>query len=205
MNKKMWLAGLLAGVVMFVWGFIAHDILPFGQMALKTTPTEDAVMASIKSNVNTRGMYVLPGNDMTTGQKLSGDQKQAAMKAYMDKWSAGPRAIVVYSDGAAPGFGMLLGRQFLAIVFAGLIMAFALSAALPTLKTFVQRVIFVTLIGLLPWFVVDIPFWNWYQFPADYAISQVLCNGIGGLLGGIFLAWFYRKEGTTQPSLAKAA
>jgi hypothetical protein len=127
------------------------------------------------------------------------------MKAYMEKWSAGPRAIVVYSDGAAPGFGMLLGRQFLAIVFAGLIMAFALSAALPTLKTFSQRVIFVTLIGLLPWFVVDIPFWNWYQFPANYAISQVLCNGIGGLLGGIFLAWFYRKEGTTQPSMAKAA
>src|SRR4051812_40879594 len=87
MNRKTWIAGLLAAVVMFIWGFIAHDVLPFGQMALKTTATEDAVMAGVKTNVSASGMYVIPGQDMIEAKKLSGDQQKAAMKAYMDKWS----------------------------------------------------------------------------------------------------------------------
>jgi len=204
MNRKTWIAGLLAAIVMFVWGFIAHDVLPFGQMALKTTPTEDAVMAGIRGNMNASGMYVLPGADMMQGQKLSGDQQKAAMKAYMDKWSAGPRAIVVYSEGQAPGFGMLLGGQFLATLFAALIITFAFSLALPSLPGFGKRVLFVTLLGLLPWLIVDVPLWNWYQFPQAYVVSQILCNGIGGLLAGIFLAFFYRKEGAGMASAAKA-
>lgn len=204
MNKKTWVAGLLAAIVMFVWGFIAHDVLPFGQMGLKTTATEDTVMTGIKGNMNASGMYVLPGADMMQGQKLSGDQQKAAMKTYMDKWSAGPRAIVVYSEGQAPGMGTLLGVQFLVTLFAALILAFALSAALPNLHSFASRVLFVTLLGLLPWLVVDVPLWNWYQFPQAYVISQVLCNGIGAVLAGIFLAWFYRKEAAGVTSAARA-
>ena len=204
MTKKAWIAGLLAAVVMFIWGFVAHDVLPFGQMALKTTSTEDAVMTGIKGNMNASGMYVIPGNDMVAGQKLSGDAQKAAMKAYMDKWSAGPRAIVIYSEGQAPNFGMLLGNQFLSVLFAAWIMTFAFASALPNLQSFGKRVLFVTLIGLLPWLVVDIPFWNWYQFPIAYVESQILCNGIGGLLAGIFLAWFYRKEAAGLASAAKA-
>src|SRR4051812_47632374 len=150
MNKKTWIAGLLAAVVMFIWGFIAHDVLPTAEMALKTTPTEDAVMASIKSNMSASGMYIIPGKDMTDAKKLSGDQQKAAMKAGQDKWFAGPTAIVVYNEKPGPGFGMLLGGEFLSTLLAACIMAFAFTAALPNLKSFGKRVMFVTLLGLLP-------------------------------------------------------
>jgi hypothetical protein len=205
MTKKTWIAGLLAAIVMFIWGFIAHDVLPTAEMALKTTLTEEAVMASIKGNMSGSGMYIIPGKDMTEAKKLSGDAQKAAMKAGQDKWFAGPTAIVVYNDHPGPGFGMLLGAEFLSTLVAALIIAFAFSMALPNLNTFGKRVLFVTLIGLLPLFVVDMSLWNWYRFPDGYAITEVLDYGIGGLLAGIFLAWFYRKEGATQPTMGKAA
>ena len=204
MTKKAWIAGLLAAVLMFIWGFIAHDVLPTAELGLKTTPTEDAVMASIKSNMNGSGMYIIPGKDMTEAKKLSGDAQKAAMKTAQDKWFGGPTAIVVYNDHPGAGFGQLLGGEFLSTLIAAWIMAFAFSAALPNLKTFASRVLFVTAIGLLPLFVVDLSLWNWYQFPDGYLITSITDYGVGALLAGIFFAWFYRKEGAGLASAAKA-
>jgi hypothetical protein len=84
-------------------------------------------------------------------------------------------------------------------------MTIALVAALPNLRSFAARVLFVTALGLLPLLVVDISLWNWYQFPQAYLISETLDYVVGALLAGIFLAWFYRNEGAGLPSMAKAA
>lgn len=205
MNKKMWLAGLLAGLVMFVWGAIAHTVLPIGEMYVSTTPGEDAVLAGMKSNLSASGFYLIPGEAMAKARSLPKDQQEAAMKDFEAKWMAGPRAVVVYNAGAAQGMGPLLAREFLATVLAGLIMAFAFVAALPNLRGFAARVLFVTSLGLLPLFVVDISLWNWYQFPRSYVISEALDYVVGALLAGVFLAWLYRKEGAALPSMAKAA
>jgi hypothetical protein len=142
---------------------------------------------------------------MMKAQSLPKDQREAAMKEGQTKWMTGPRAIVVYNAGRGAGMGPLLAREFLGTLFAALIMAFAFVAALPSLRTFIHRVVFVTALGLLPLLVVDISLWNWYEFPQAYVISEALDYVVGALLAGIFLAWFYRKEGAALPSMVKAA
>jgi hypothetical protein len=66
--------------------------------------------------------------------------------------------------------------------------------ALPNLRSFASRVLFVTLTGLLPWIVVDFSYWNWFEFPTAYAMAQMVDYVVGALLAGIFLAWFFKKE-----------
>jgi hypothetical protein len=73
-------------------------------------------------------------------------------------------------------------------------MAFALLMATPRVRSFAGRVVFVTLLGLLPWLIVDFSNWNWYGFPLAYEIGQLLDQGPGALLAGIGLAWMFRKE-----------
>jgi hypothetical protein len=205
MKKKLWLAGLLAALVMFIWGSIVHTVLPIGEMYVSTTPGEDAILASMKANMNASGFYLVPGESMAKARTLPKDQQEAAMKDFQAKWTAGPRAVVVYNAGVMPGMGPLLAREFLATFMAALIMTIALVAALPNLRSFAARVLFVTALGLLPLLVVDISLWNWYQFPQAYLISETLDYVVGALLAGIFLAWFYRNEGAGLPSMAKAA
>jgi hypothetical protein len=205
MNKKMWLAGLVVAVIMFFWAFVAHDLLPLGEMMISTTPNEDAVLAGIKTNVNGTGFYMLPGDVMNKIKTMPKDQQKAAMEQAQARWMAGPRAIVIYGAEPSAGFGMLLGREFLSTLVAGLIIAYLFATALPNLRTFGHRVVFVTLVGLLPFLIVDISLWNWYGFPPSYVVSEVGDYVVGTLLAGIFLAWFYRKEGATQPSIAKTA
>jgi hypothetical protein len=85
--------------------------------------------------------------------------------------------------------------EFAADVIAGLIMAIALLMAALRVRSFWGRAGFVTLIGLLPWLIVDFSFLNWYGFPVAYGISELLDQVIGALLAGIGLAWLFRKEG----------
>lgn len=205
MNKKMWLAGFLAAVIMFMWAFVAHDLLPLGVMMIKTTPTEDAALAGLQSHMRGSGFYMFPGDIMNKLKTMPKEQQAAAMEQAQARWMAGPRAIVIYSTEPAAGFGMLLGREFLSTLLAALIITYIFVAALPNLRSFAHRVVFVTLVGLLPFLVSDISLWNWFMFPNAWVISQVGDYAVGTLLAGVFLAWFYRKEGATQPSMAKAA
>jgi hypothetical protein len=77
--------------------------------------------------------------------------------------------------------------------------------ALPNLRTFGSRILYVTFTGLLGWVIVDFSYWNWFEFPTAYALAQIADYVVGALLAGVFLAWFYRTTGSTQEVLAKAA
>jgi hypothetical protein len=60
--------------------------------------------------------------------------------------------------------------------------------------SFGGRVGFVTLLGLLPYFVISVSHWNWYEFPFTYEMGEFLDTVIGGALAGVGLAWLFRKE-----------
>ena len=36
--------------------------------------------------------------------------------------------------------------------------------------------------------------WNWYRFPTDFMVGNLLEQGIGWLLGGIAIAWWLGRE-----------
>jgi hypothetical protein len=184
---------------MFVWSSIAHTVLPTGEAGIRVTENEDAMLASLKANMPGDGMYFLPGMNMVKSKTGAKEERQAATDTWQKQLAAGPRALIVYhSAGAAMLDPKMLLREFLSDVAAAFIIVWMFVMALPNLRNFASRVLFVTFTGLLPWIIVDFSYWNWFEFPTAYAMAQIVDYVVGALFAGIFLAWFYRKEGATR-------
>ncbi len=72
-------------------------------------------------------------------------------------------------------------------VTALLVGAFLLAHVSPPVG-FGARLLFVTLLGLLPGLVVNLPYWNWYGFPTNYTVAQLADHVMGFLAAGLVLA-----------------
>jgi hypothetical protein len=59
---KILLAGILGGIVMFIWTSIAHMPLPLGEAGICEIPNEAAVLSEMQSNIGEQtGLYIFPG------------------------------------------------------------------------------------------------------------------------------------------------
>ncbi len=180
--KKVLLPGILGGLAVFIWSFIAHMVLPIGSMGLKTIPnSEGPVLEAMKSNIQEPGLYFMPGHDMS----------RAPTEEENRKYEVGPTAFLVYHPtGVKPmSLGQLL-RQLLFQILGGLIAAYIVSLTVAPLGV---RAFAVTLIGLFAWLTVNLPHWNWYRFPAAFTIGAGLTGVIGWLLGGLLIAWLVQR------------
>ena len=54
------LAAIVGGLLLFLWGFVAHVFLPFSENAMKQVPNEAAVIESLRGNVTEDGVYFIP-------------------------------------------------------------------------------------------------------------------------------------------------
>ena len=110
MTKRVFLAGLLGGIAMYVWTAIAHMVLPLGEAGIKEIPNEPAVIGTMRSSLgDSSGLYLFPG--MGLGPDATSQRKQAAMMQYSQKLAVGPSGIVMYHP---PGMQALAPRQFIA-------------------------------------------------------------------------------------------
>ncbi|PYK10280.1 MAG: hypothetical protein DME61_03740 [Verrucomicrobia bacterium] len=58
---KLLVAGILGGIVMFIWTSIAHMALPLGEAGIGEIPNESAVLSSMQSTIGEQsGLYVFP-------------------------------------------------------------------------------------------------------------------------------------------------
>ena len=185
MNKVL-LPGILGGLLVFIWSAFAHMVLPIGQMGLKGIPNnEGPVLDAMKSNIQQPGIYFMPGIDMSRKSTV------AELDALYAKAEAGPTAFLVYHPTGAKAMtpGQLI-RQALFNIVCGLIAAFIISATVASLTT---RAVMITLMGLFAWVEVNLPYWNWYRFPADFTFGAGLDIVIGWLLGGFLIAWLIQR------------
>ncbi|PYI78486.1 MAG: hypothetical protein DMF05_11945 [Verrucomicrobia bacterium] len=61
-RMRVLLAGILGGIVMFIWTSIAHMALPLGEAGITEIPNESAVLNSMQSNIGDKtGLYIFPG------------------------------------------------------------------------------------------------------------------------------------------------
>ena len=60
--KRIFLAGLLGGIAMFIWTSIAHMALPLGEAGIREIPNEAAVLSAMQSNIAEKpGFIIFPG------------------------------------------------------------------------------------------------------------------------------------------------
>ncbi len=188
---KILLGGVVAGVVVFFWGFVSHMLLPLGEMGLQSLPNEGDLTAAIKKDVREPGLYFVPGRDM------SKPQTQEEMEAHMAKVTKGPYGfMVIYPDGRDVSFGKRLPIEFATNVVCALLAAILISQLRPG---FMVRVACVTLVGLLASIMTLVPYWNWYGFPTDFTLAQIVENTVGWFLAGIVLALIVRPSPKAPP------
>ena len=44
------IGGIVAGIILFFWGFVSHMLLPIGEMGLQIIPHEEELAQRMKSN-----------------------------------------------------------------------------------------------------------------------------------------------------------
>jgi hypothetical protein len=187
MTKNILLAGLLGGLALFAWESVAHMALPLGEAGIRGFGEhETPMMAAFKDHVKEPGFYFFPGPEDKPG--MTSEQKAKSMEAAMQRMSSEPTGImIIHPQGRQFNMGKGLGIQFAGDVVVMLIAAFLLSQA-TMLKGYSARLLFVTLMGLIPTLSTDMPQWNWYGFPDVYFEAQFLVHLVGFAAGGLVLA-----------------
>ena len=192
MAKRVVIGGILGGLTMFVWLFVAHEFLTLGEMGVAEIPNEAPVLSAMQSSIPKAGLYLFPG--MGLGSNPTMQQRNAAMPAYMKKYEQTPHGILIYNPPSGPfDFGKLLGREFGLNVLEGLLAAWLLAYAAAG-KGYVARVGFVILVGILAAVTTNVEYWNWYEFPSNYVAGYIATQIIGFALVGLVVAAIVKSE-----------
>jgi len=183
--------GVAAGIVLFFWGFVAHMLLPLGELGLQSIPTDENLAEAIKKDVREPGLYFLPGRDMSKSQSAED------MEAHMAKVAKGPYGfMVLYPNGRDVSLGKRLPIEFGTNVVCGLLAAIIVSQLRPGL---IVRTACVSIVGLLASLMTLVPYWNWYGYPTDFTVAQIAEHTVGWLLAGLVLASIVRPSTKSSP------
>lgn len=181
---RVLIAGLLGGIVFFIWGALSHMVLGLGDKGFHYGTPYQATLAALKQDAPEPGIYFLPS---VPEEKMSDEAAQTALVAD----SAGQGyAFVVWQPGGNPGasaMGAYLGKQFATDFLSALLAAWILALGA---FGFGKRVIIAAGLGLFAWLVMAVPYWNWYMFPLDYTLGLLGKYVFGWALSGAVMAWW---------------
>jgi hypothetical protein len=186
---RIFIAGLIGGIVLFVWGAVAHVALPIGEMGFKVAANQDAAIPALAATADKgAGVYLIPG--MAPEQW----RDEAQMNAFIEKHQSTPYAFVVYNPAGNPSMLTMaapLIKQFAFCLITGLLAAWVMAASAASFGT---RVAMGAAMGLIAWVSISLPYWNWYQFPMAFTIGQLLDSGVGLLLASFPMAWWLGRR-----------
>ncbi|WP_456413405.1 hypothetical protein [Thiolapillus sp.] len=178
--KNIVLGGMLAGMVLFVWGAVIHLLLPVGKMGMQELPHSTSISYALDLALDEPGLYVFPWMD--AGENMS----KKALADWEEAYRDGPVGMILYRpQGGEPMSSRLFAVQFATDLAAGLIVALLLSF---TRLSFMGRLLFVTAVGLFSWITSSIPWWNWYGFPWEFVVGAGIYQVAGWFLAGLVLA-----------------
>jgi len=194
MGKRIVLAGLAGGVLVFVVSGILHSSTKLAEVGIRAIPNEDLVLLAMRNSIPEAGFYFFPAPNLSP---MSKEQKTAEQERYLAKFKQGPTGILVYKPGGEDSnFGKLLGTQFLIGLVGAFIAAWILGATVGA-TTYGNRVMIVVLMGLLAEVYIVLPYWNWYGFPANYAIGHILGGVLTWAVAGLAMAAIVKRPAVT--------
>jgi hypothetical protein len=192
-GMRILLAGILGGIVMFVWTSIAHMALPLGEAGIGEIPNESTVLNAMQSSMGDKtGLYIFPG--LGVGKNATREEKNEAMKQMQQRIAANPSGILMYHPpGRQFAFGKSLAIEFSTEVLQAILVIWLLAQT--GFGSFAGRVGFVLVAGILAAITTNVSYWNWYGFPGVYTASYILIEIVGFVLVGVIAALMLRKLG----------
>ena len=192
---RILVAGVLGGIVMFVWTSIAHMALPLSEAGIGEIPNESVVLSAMQSSMgDNAGLYIFPG--LGVGKSATREQKNEAMKQMQQRIAANPSGILMYHPpGRQFAFGKSLAVEFSTEVLQAILVIWLLAQT--RIGSFSGRIGFVLIAGIMGAITTNVSYWNWYGFPGVYTASYMLIEIVGFLLVGVIAALLLRKRGST--------
>jgi hypothetical protein len=181
---RVLVAGLIGGIVMFLWGVLAHMALGLGNVGIHQPHDENVVLSTLHEGLGDKpGIFLLPSFD----PKQRNDPYQ--VRAYSQKAIREPYAWVVYLP---QGDDMLQMQQQIPRQWAGdTLGALALAFMMGWLGLgFRRRLGIAAAAAVFAWLGTMVPYWNWYRFPLDFTLAALAEQLIGWLIAGAVMAWW---------------
>jgi len=186
---RVLIAALFGGIVMFIWGAVAHMALGLGNVGMRQPVAEDVVLATLRPGLGEQaGIFILPTVDPA---KM---HDKATMDAYSAKTKTSPYAFMVYmpqGDDLSDMSGQL-PRQWASDTLSALALAFVMGLAA---FSFMTRLSIALAASVFAWLSTMVPYWNWYRFPTNFTVAALVEQVVGWLLAGAVMAWWLGRNG----------
>jgi len=189
---RIFLAGVLGAVAMFLWTFVSHEILPLGEAGVQNTMDDTALLNELKSTVkNKDGLYIYPS--MGLGPDATHAQRSEAMHTYEAKLAKNPSGFLIYHPaGSRPmNMGKYLTVEFVTELCEALLAIWLLAQT--RIVTFGGRLGFVTAAGIMAAIATNVSYWNWWGFPGNYTAAYMFIQVVGFFLVGLVAALMFRR------------
>lgn len=177
--RRVWLAGVLGGLTMYIWSFVAHMATPLGTIGITQMTTDQPLLAVLQQHAgSSSSLFMYP--NLGTGPD--------AMTEYAQKLATSPSGLLLYHPA---GHGRVFSAQLLIIEFLTEVVEATLAVwllAQTRVDRYVPRVTFVTVVGIIAAIGTNVPYWNWYGFPASYTAASMVVQIVGFLAVGLVAA-----------------
>ncbi len=183
---RILLAALAGAAAMFVWTAIAHMATPLGRTGFSEIPNEQAVLHTMNDSIGAKpGLYIFPWTDPNDSKAM---EKYAAMA------KVNPSGMLLYrGPGQDMGDNMtpMLIKEFLKQFAQSLIAAWIVSMIA---ASFITRAGVVAAIGVSAAIATNVSYWNWYGFPFDYTMAQIVIEVVSAIVAGLAIAAVLRTR-----------
>lgn len=201
---KSFIFGVLLGtVVLFMWGWISWQYLPVHSETFTALPDEEATRLHLIQQKLKTGAYVIPAQlnmypDFDEMGEMLATERQ---KKLQERQRVGPMVTIFYREKpGSPLSGKTMTNGFVLNLIGVLIVSILLKCSLHSCRWYIQRVLFVALIGVFLAIMGDATQWNWMLFPAKYIQDMMWDHIIAWVLVGIVLAFFIKPRKPAEDS-----
>lgn len=181
--KRILLAGIAGGLVVFVWGFLSWTVFRFSDDYTLQFADEDAVATALAEQAEgpEPGFYVIPGMFGPDGEMLSEEDwhARAADMPYA--------TVILHPEGMKANPAVMLPRGLLIQVLAALLVACMVAATGPA-ASFACRAKIGVKMGLFAGLVGPLVNWNFMFAPTGWTMILVFDVVVGWTLAGLVIA-----------------
>ena len=180
------IAGLLGGIVMFIWTSLAHTALPLGEMGIGEIPDDAAAIAMLHDRLGDKdGLYMFPGAGVPAGTNVHQDAD--AMKRVEARIRSEPSGLLVYHPaGRETAMTSYIGREVVLEIFQALILAWLVAGSVAS--TLPGRTLTATAVGVAVAVATNGSNWIWYGYPLDFTLASIITQVVGYAVAGLAIA-----------------
>ena len=185
MKKEVLLAGLLGGLVIFVWITISNAVLPYkSNMIHKISPNQLEIHKVLKENITEIGTYSIPYLSPQDEVLLPDYRNQPVFSITYDG----------FTHGSASGLSFF---PILIVLVVPTLAAWMLSVTSPKiLSHYIRRVLFIVIIGVIISLYDDILQMSLGPQSKNYLLFLAINNFITWVLVGLVIAWRVKIKST---------